>query len=100
MAFEGRGEAVVVVEQNGEVVGRYSLERDQKITLNTFTPAISLLIERQTVRVQEVKCPAQICKRIGRISLQGESIACVPNKLLIYIERKADEPGPPQIIIG
>lgn len=100
MAFEGGGESVVVVERNGEILGRYSLQKDQHVKLEAFTPAIYITIENSGVSISEVDCPAQICKRIGRIIQQGQSIACVPNKLLIYIERKAGEPGPPKIIIG
>jgi len=100
MAFEGRGEASVVVERDGELIGRYALKEDRHIKLEAFNPAIILAIENKGVMVHKVDCSAQLCKRVGRISRQGESIACVPNKLLIYIERKAGEQGPPRIIIG
>ena len=45
MAFEDRGEAVAVVKYDGEILGRYSLQVDQQLTLDAFEAAIFLTIE-------------------------------------------------------
>lgn len=81
--------AQVVVTVNGETIlnlelspnqsGRYliPLERGQAV----------LEVDDGAVRLQDMEglCPRQICSHTGWIRKQGESILCVPNKLLIRI---------------
>ena len=42
-------------------------------------------IEAGGVRLTEAPCRQQICRRQGRISRRGETIVCVPNRLVIAI---------------
>ncbi|HHU51821.1 MAG TPA: NusG domain II-containing protein [Firmicutes bacterium] len=81
--------AQVVVTVNGETIlnlelspnqsGRYliPLERGQAV----------LEVDDGAVRLQDMEglCPRRICSHTGWIRKQGESILCVPNKLLIRI---------------
>jgi hypothetical protein len=43
------------------------------------------------VRAVSSRCPRQICVGQGKISLAGESIVCVPNKIVITLESDSVE---------
>jgi hypothetical protein len=41
--------------------------------------------------VEEASCPDGLCKSMGRISMSGQSIICLPNKVVIEILDKSRE---------
>jgi len=43
------------------------------------------------VHILESNCPAKVCVHAGWISLPGETIACLPNKLLVEIKGEKQE---------
>lgn len=45
-----------------------------------------LEIKNNKVRVRNSNCPEQICVRTGFISKPGQSIICLPHKLIVEIE--------------
>lgn len=38
-----------------------------------------------SIAVLEADCPDHICVKTGRVNMQGQSIACLPNKIIIKI---------------
>ncbi len=76
--------AEAVVTLDGEEVGRYPLNRDGTFPLNGGSNI--LVIENGEAWVSEANCPDKICMGMGKISRNGEFIACLPNLLIIVIE--------------
>jgi len=54
---------------------------------------IELTIKNDQVWVvqETVSCPKKICIKTGKISKVGQSIVCLPNKAVVYIEGKSEE---------
>lgn len=44
------------------------------------------IVETGKVRVTESTCPDKVCARTGWISRPGQSIVCLPNKVVVRIE--------------
>ena len=44
------------------------------------------------VRMIEASCPNHLCIRQGWISLEGQSIVCLPNKVVVRIEGSGNGP--------
>lgn len=44
-----------------------------------------LIIENGAVRMEEASCPDQVCVRQRAISHSGESIICLPNKVVVKV---------------
>ena len=65
-------------------MGRYPLSRDGVFPLNGGSNI--LVIEDGEAWVSEASCPDQICRGMGKISRNGEFIACLPNRVIIVIE--------------
>ena len=52
-----------------------------------------VVISGDTVSVTEASCKNQVCVKHGKISRSGESIVCLPNRLVIRIENSSEEGG-------
>ena len=76
--------ATAVVTVDGEEVGRYPLSKSGIFPLNGGTNI--LVVEDGEAWVTEANCPDKICMAMGKISRNGEFIACLPNRLLIVVE--------------
>lgn len=79
------GANTVEVQVNGEIVGIYSLEEEQEISVkdlgtNTFA------IKDNHVEMISADCPDQYCVHHHPISKNGESIICLPNKVVITVK--------------
>ena len=72
-----------VVYVDGVIVAEYSLSVDGKYELNGGTNI--LIIENGKAYVSYASCPDGLCKNQGRISMVGERIVCLPNKVMIEI---------------
>lgn len=76
--------SVAVVSVNGEVVGEYKLSEDGRYTLNGGTNI--LVISKGEAYIEYADCPDGLCKNQGKISMTGERIVCLPNRVIIEIE--------------
>ena len=73
----------VSVSVNGAEVARYSLSVDG--TYDILDGANVLVIENGHAYVSHADCPDKLCVRRGKISLVGESIVCLPNRVSISV---------------
>lgn len=90
------------IQQNGKVVKTLPLTEDHSETItsenggkNTFT------IQNGTVSMREANCGDHTCIRTGSISKSGESIVCLPHRLIFRItkdETKPDSSEPDAIV--
>lgn len=74
---------IVTVEVDGEVFGEYELHENQEILINETN---ILLIENGVVNMYEANCPDQICVKHVPISKNGETIVCLPNKVVVTVK--------------
>lgn len=70
--------AVVVVQVDGEVYGRYDLQEDQTIEINGTN---RLRIEDGEASMIYGDCPDQICVHTAPVSSVREVIVCMPNRV-------------------
>lgn len=81
---EAGGRAAVQVD--GEVLMELPLDTDTRITLGTGEDTNLLVIENGAARMVEATCPDQVCVRQGAVRYEGESIVCLPHKLVVTIQ--------------
>ena len=81
LSRQSGGEAVVSI--NGEEVLRLPLNKDTSITLGEGEHINVLVIENGKAAVTEASCPDHVCIDQGWVSYSGQSIVCLPNKLVI-----------------
>ena len=76
----------VRVQINGGTVMELPLNEDTRVTLGEGEHTNILVIRDGTVQVVEASCPDQICVRHGAIRYEGESIVCLPHRLVVTVE--------------
>lgn len=80
-----------VVTVDGAEFGRFLLREDvtEKIELPDGSYNI-LEIKNGKARVTEASCPDGICVNHRAVSRQGETIVCLPNKVVVEIQNGAE----------
>ena len=88
-------DASVVVSVDGKQIASYPLNKDGTYVLNGGSNTI--VIRNGTVRMLEATCPDKNsgdgCVKQGKISKKGETIICLPNKLIVEIVGESVEEG-------
>ena len=78
----------VVIEQNGDLFATYSLNEDRTVTVEGAKTTNIVKISNGEVIMSESTCKNQVCVRHSAISRSGESIICLPNRVVVRIEGK------------
>ncbi len=105
--------AKVIIESGGDLYARYPLAEDRTVIVpapkqnavdapaadpdNTASAQYDyynvVVISGGTVSVTEASCKNQVCVKHGAISRPGESIVCLPNRMVVRIENSSEEGG-------
>jgi len=85
---------IVVINHNGKETGLYPLSEDREIRIKDKIGKVTnvVCIKDGQVYMKKADCPDQICVHQGRKSKDGESITCLPNKVVVEV-RGADRSG-------
>ncbi|MBQ8798155.1 MAG: NusG domain II-containing protein [Lachnospiraceae bacterium] len=97
--FRGDGDEVVVTV-DGEVFGTYSLAEDRVVEIRTGEENEELnvlVIKDGKAFVEQATCPDGICAGHRPIKRDGESIVCLPHKVVITV-RVTNEEAPDIVV--
>lgn len=103
--------AKVIIESNGKTYAEYSLYTDTTVTvpapkqISMDAPEAGddesasarydyynvVTIKGGEVSVTEASCKNQVCVKHSSISQSGESVVCLPNRLVVRIEGRGGE---------
>lgn len=84
-AVSADGAAQVVVTVDGKSYGSYSLKQEQVIRIETDQGYNELTIQDGQASVTASDCKNQVCVHSMAISQNGQSIICLPHKVIIQI---------------
>ena len=87
----------VVVTVDGQIYGEYPLNVDRQVEIVNGEGYNLLVIEGGKAFVKSASCPDGICSSHRAVSKDGESIICLPNKVVIEIRARGQEQ--PDIIV-
>lgn len=76
---------MVRITVDGVVQGTYSLEKDNEIAITGDGWTNNLVIKNGYADMTEADCPDKICVNHVKISQVGESIVCLPHKVVVEI---------------
>lgn len=83
----GAGAERAVVYHDGKILTELPLDKRATASFSLDSGKISVETEPgRGVHILESYCPAKVCVHAGWILRPGETIACLPNKLLVEIE--------------
>ena len=88
-----------VVYADGKEVERVPLleSMEQTYTENGYT--LQVRFSQEGVEIMASDCPTQDCVRTGIISKAGQSIVCLPARMIITLEG-VEESGIPDLVVG
>ena len=86
----GDGDTVTVTV-DGEFFAEYPLCEDKRVEIVTGEKVNLLIIEGGKARVESATCPDGICVSHKPISRDGESIICLPNRVVITVRSSTGE---------
>ena len=96
--FRGEGDTVTV-SVDGKVVATYPLDVDRVEDIRTDTDGLNRLVIRDgKAWVETASCPDGICAAHKPIHREGESIVCVPNRVVVAVQT-ADPAEQPDIVV-
>ncbi len=75
----------VTVSINGEITATYSLSENIEVTIPTEENYNTLVIENGKAQIVNADCPDGICVETRAISYVGETIVCLPHKLVVEV---------------
>ena len=75
-----------VVTLDGVEIGRFELSEDTSVPIPSEWGCNTLEIRDGKASVSDADCPDKICAAHFPISMEGESIVCLPHRLVIYID--------------
>ncbi len=76
----------VSVQADGETIMELPLSEDVWTVLGEGEHTNTLVIENGRARVVEATCPDRICVSQWPVQYEGESIVCLPHKLVITVK--------------
>lgn len=92
--FGGHAGTTVTVEIDGKLVDRLPLSEDlQKEYTDENGGTNLLVIKNGKAQITQADCPDKICVHHHPISRSGESIICLPHKLVVTVINEKETDG-------
>ncbi|MBQ7507325.1 MAG: NusG domain II-containing protein [Lachnospiraceae bacterium] len=90
--FKTPGDSVTV-EVDGVSVGTWSLKEEQEIPIKNSDGRVTntLKIENGTAKMIDASCPDHLCMNQKAVSREGETIVCLPNKVVVSVQSKKEK---------
>lgn len=88
LAFKDN-DKIAVIKEDGKVVKTINLSKlkeTEKFDIKNGEHINTIVAENNKICIIDADCPDKVCIKTGWISDAGESIVCLPNKLIISIE--------------
>lgn len=76
----------VQVTVDGDLYGTYDLREEQTISVEADGIVLNVIqIQDGQAQMREADCPDHLCVHHGAISRSGESIICLPNRVVVTV---------------
>lgn len=79
---------VVEIYREDTLIKIYSINDNGQYEIKNGGDTNQIIIEDGEVFIREANCPDKLCVKQGRISKSGESIICLPHKIVVKISSK------------
>lgn len=78
--------STINITVNGVLYGTYALSEPQEIPVELDGRIANIVvIENGEATMKDADCPDQLCMRQGTISRDGQTIVCLPHKLVVEV---------------
>lgn len=99
MFTQGKPGATVRITVDGEFYGEYSLYEEQAVSIDEELGHNRLVIEDGSAYMADADCPDKYCMDYKPISKGGETIICLPHRLVVEVTGDRDARQPDVIVL-
>lgn len=85
----GKPGRAVLVTENGREIARFSLAEDRTYPIPSEKGENLLRIENGAAWIESADCRDQICVKRGKIRKAGETIVCLPHRIVVTVTEEA-----------
>ena len=79
--------AVILIGVNGTTVATYRLDEEIDTWIDGYQGGQNhLVIQDGCARIEEADCPDKLCVKQGTVSESGESLVCLPNRVVVAVK--------------
>lgn len=71
------------IRHDGKIYATVLLSEEKVISVNGKN---TVVVHDNEVYIKEADCPDKLCVKSGKISLKGQEIICLPNKVTVRIK--------------
>ena len=98
--FVKKDGAFVQIKVDGQVVNTIPVNQNETLTIEGYQGGNNIVtIENGGVTMTDADCPDKLCVKTGRISKTGETIVCLPHRVVVeIIGAAADDSGVDSIV--
>lgn len=79
------------IRSGNKIVGRYPLNRDQRIEVPGLLGTVTVTVEGGRARIESSPCPHKTCCAMGPVGQEGGVIVCVPNEVIITVGKEKQD---------
>ena len=86
LLLTGKTGKTVQVRVSGDVVKTFPLANDTEYEITGKNGGRNLLVIKDGYAwIEEADCPDELCKNMGKINLDGQSVICLPHEVVVEI---------------
>lgn len=89
---------MVRIAVDGELYGEYRLSENQSVSVDAGSGYNRIVIENGSVYMAEADCPDKYCMDYKPASRNGETIICLPHRLVVEVTGEQDAQQPDVIV--
>ncbi|MBM0045928.1 NusG domain II-containing protein [Anaerococcus sp. mt242] len=79
------GGQILRIEKDSKLYGEFPLNVDREIVIDDDAHYNKVIIKDGKAYMQEANCRDQICTHMQEISINGETIICLPNRVFLEV---------------
>lgn len=83
--------ASVTVTVDGKQYGTYSLLKDDIVEIKSDYGTNQLVIKDHIAKMEDASCPDKLCIHQHAIDKTGQTIVCLPNKVVVTVENAEED---------
>ncbi len=83
---QASGSGIALIYQKDKLLEKVGLKKDGIV--NILDGQMQIEVKKGKIRVIKADCPQHVCINMGWIQYSGQTIVCVPNKVIIEIASK------------
>lgn len=80
----------VKVYREDVLIKTYPLNENAQYEIKTENDSNQIVIQNRSVFMKDANCPDKLCVKQGKVSKNGESIICLPHKIVVKISSEEE----------